>query len=356
MRTAAVAATLVALFASAAFADGKFYWREQVSPDVPYQRALLMFDGEHEALVLQSQYAAATSDAPDDIAWVVPVPAVPELASMESRQADWLFSVLSLTAQPHVIEISLVLSLFVPIACGVVLLLLCALSESRPRLSWIAAHRWPVAMLALFVIFVPVLCLTPSLGGRRGVEVLKSESVGIYDAKVVSSSDAGELVGWLNEKGFQFQDADEAVFRDYVSRGWCFVTAHVRPDAASEHQPVNGLADPLILRFPTKEAVYPLALTGTTGHETEVLIYILSKTKMLCGDRLRLKHAGEASGSSIRRLLRVDNEAAAKLLADAGLYYVTKFKSRLSPSQMETDLTFTSAADNNAYRALEVVW
>ena len=42
--------------AAPVLADGKFYVREEVPPGVPYQRAIIAFDGEKELLVLQSKY------------------------------------------------------------------------------------------------------------------------------------------------------------------------------------------------------------------------------------------------------------------------------------------------------------
>ena len=39
---------IVAGMSSSLLADGKFYWQEEIPPDIPYQRALLMYDAGHE--------------------------------------------------------------------------------------------------------------------------------------------------------------------------------------------------------------------------------------------------------------------------------------------------------------------
>lgn len=72
-----------------AFVDGKFYaTREPVPPGVPYQQALLMFDEGKETLVLQSNFRQEGRPYSEPaLGWVVPVPAVPEMASMRSEQA-----------------------------------------------------------------------------------------------------------------------------------------------------------------------------------------------------------------------------------------------------------------------------
>lgn len=70
---------LVVLTVSApVLADGKFYWSESIPAEIPYQRALLWFDGHQETLMVQSKYRVAMS-AGDGFGWVVPAPSVPEL-------------------------------------------------------------------------------------------------------------------------------------------------------------------------------------------------------------------------------------------------------------------------------------
>ena len=51
---------LLLLFCGQSFADGKFYARGTPPPGVPYQRALVVFDGEREVLLVQSQRPDAT--------------------------------------------------------------------------------------------------------------------------------------------------------------------------------------------------------------------------------------------------------------------------------------------------------
>jgi hypothetical protein len=88
---------------------------------------------------------------------------------------------------------------------------------------------------------------------------------------------------------------DTTVFDSYVSKGWCFVVAIINPSRGEEEHMIvsEGLAAPLILRFPHTTPIYPLALTGTGGFDTEILVYLASSEKMTAHDRLTLRFAGE---------------------------------------------------------------
>ena len=72
--------------ASPVSADGKYYAREaKVGPGIPYQRALIAFNGEREILVVQSRYENRGEQPLREIGWIVPLPAVPRVGTMEPK-------------------------------------------------------------------------------------------------------------------------------------------------------------------------------------------------------------------------------------------------------------------------------
>jgi len=354
-------------------ADGMFYWTEPIPPEIPYQRALLMFDGGYETLIVQSKYRMSAS-ATEAFGWVVPVPSVPELAGVDPFRAEFLFFELSQASQPNVTEISDwfwgllgIISLVIAPLAGILLLLLWILSFFTPRLQFIQRRRRAIAWVSIFLLFTFALGLlsiafrgaTATMGVETTVDVIREEQVGIYDVQVVKAGEAGDLIGWLNENQFRFGEEDTQVFDDYLRRGWCFVVARVDPArSAGQHLTTReGLVAPLILRFETEAPVYPLALTATAGSRTQVLLYVLGQHKWENDGRLDLEYAGKARVRMLDALCReAGPEMAAACLDVAVLPYLCKFKGTLSPRQMVEDLVLAPAEDDEPYRKHVIMW
>ncbi len=105
-------------WAGRAYADGKFF-AEEVPPKLPYQRAMLLFHDGTETLMVQSKYGLSQSAQVDSIGWVVPVPTVPELTSMDPILAGRRFWMTSFCTQPRTVHVATVVPL---ILIGVFLL------------------------------------------------------------------------------------------------------------------------------------------------------------------------------------------------------------------------------------------
>jgi hypothetical protein len=311
-----------------------------------------MYDDGKETLVLQSKFSAAGKPATDAVlGWVVPVPAVPELDSMDSISARSLFYRLDRLSQPSVtaIPIILLICLFVWLLVTVALIL-----YSRYLVKTLNVRPFFLVILSLLLLLIVVM-IPPTLLGRSGVEVLAESDVGIYQTKVIKGGDSSALLDWLKEGGFQFHASDQPVLDDYIKRGWVFVVAKVRPGEKQKAlDSAEGMPDPLILRFDSKVPVYPLALTGTTGTATEILLYVLGRSKWHCRDGMNLLFAGQESHWLLEDYFH-ENPKAFKPW-EQHLPYLCKFKGTLTPDQMRKDLDLEPAADDAPYREHRVVW
>ena len=364
-RNIAIAALLFAMAAQAT-ADGKMYWRESIPPKIPYQRALILFKDGTETIVLQSKYEIPKTEEKASLGWVVPVPAVPQVASMPADMARHVFMYLSRNSRPRVTRIlpTVFNGLFLgTVGVSLLTLLLCLLSLAVPFPSWFQQNRGRLLRGSLYGLLACLLMglLIPSVAAARGsfgVDVIAEHRVGIYDVRIVRSNDSGNLISWLNANEFRFAKEDRAAFDSYVSRGWCFVVANINPTTGQDERTVvsEGLAAPLILRFPHDAPIYPVTLTGTGNHETEILIYLASSAKMTCDDRLTLRFAGEMQKYSLAYLPEMVEPEGFFKPDDPSCPYLCKFKDTLTPSQMTQDIVFTTAGDNEHYREHIVKW
>jgi hypothetical protein len=391
MRQAVTVVLLLVVTASQALADGKMFWREKIPPEIPYQRALILFRDGVETLVLQSKYEVpeASGETEATMGWVVPVPALPEVASTAPVAAYRLFWELGRATRPRVISFERIVTTIVVAVAGVLLVYcMVLLRRERNRTDPPGGRSTRVILLELgiacllCVVATPVLLLgTLGSAGARGVDVIRAGSVGIYDVQVVRSDNADDLISWLGGNGFRFGEEDSSAFASYIARGWCFVVAVIDPslDRHSGEIAAEGLAAPLILRFPHEKPVYPLSLTGTGGYETEVLIYLASARKMSAGGRLKLRYAGPMpvepfwellSGCEPTDFLAFERSCLAAL-AEApnstdeakrfcfermGYPFLCKFRDTLTPAEMAEDLVFTPAEDDTPYREHIVKW
>jgi len=368
MRRIAVTTLIFALTAAQSMADGMIFWREEIPPKIPYQRALILFDKGTETLILQSRYEIPKGDGNSTLGWVVPMPAVPEVASMPADMAWGLFMGLSECSRPKITLIGpKVLAVLFGAVAGLSLLtlLVCLLSFVLPLPQRFKENRGRLAnysMLGLLISFPFIIIRGFSLAAplaSLGVDVIAEQRVGIYDVSVVRSDNTEGLIGWLNKNDFKFGDRDRAAFDSYVSKGWCFVVAIINP-SIGEKEPriaLEGLAAPLILRFPHTNPTYPVALTGTGGFETEIVIYLASSTKMTANDPLTLRFAGELREGLSRELLsaHIDPEGFFDP-KKMNFPYLCKFKDRLTPDRMREDIIFSEAEDDKPYREHIVSW
>lgn len=364
-RTFKIGSLIICSISAHLMADGKMFWKETVPPTIPYQRALILHRDGVQTLFLQSKYEIPEQVKVAALGWVVPVPAVPEVASLPAENARQIFWRLSFRSRPSIMSIGGILfSLSILGLAGLLLmaLVLCVFSKYIP-IHWTQRNRKRVLLYAVaFLIIVGILsAIMPALSksGISGVDVISEHRIGIYDVRVIQSDDAGELIAWLNVNNFQFDDADQSVFDDYINKGWCFVVAYINPSADQEQYEIvsEGLAAPLILRFPIETPVYPLALTGTGGHDTQVLIYIMSDQKMICKSQLTLRFSGQINNDFFPDYLFEGVEPKGFFTEnDLSCMYLCKFRDTLKAEQMQQDIFFAPAQDNTPYRERIIKW
>lgn len=345
------------------------FFRETVPPEIPYQRALIMYDEGVETLVLQSQYAFAETNSVSEIGWVVPAPAGVEVASMPAYAASHLFIRLSFLTRPKVRDISseifaAIMILIFAVSIVSLVVFLCSFLKSFGQNRFVNYRKvaGQLFLITLFIFIISGVMLT-SLARSRGslVDVVDKMQVGAYEVQVIRSEDSSAMIDWLNDNEFNFGATDSAVFDEYIERGWDFVVARISEDVSEsdDSQIVSeGLAAPLILRFENPQPVYPMALTGTGGFDTEVLLYLYAKSKWIVeNDRMTLRYSGKMEGAVGGEFFFIECDPEDFFDdEDFDFNYLCKFKDLLTPEQMKTDVFFTPAQDNDFYREELIQW
>lgn len=396
-----IALALALIWQSPAWADGKFFARN-APLQVPYQRALIAFDGSRELLVVQSRFQQTDKAPLDEIGWLVPVPAVPKIGTMSPDATAAVFAKADRDTQLEDICISCWIGrVYVALLAAVALRLLIATffggSARWPRLIGTPAGNLVLLILAIppvMILAVPVLALRalaagfkitsskwPGLvgtvggnlrlllyslvtmcvlaiaipqfsdySGNRSVTVLREEVVSGLNIKVIQAQDSGALLGWLNEHNFRHDEDDQRVLEDYIRKGWVFVAAKREPSSIHQILGAEGMLVPLVLVFPTKQAVYPLALTATAGTRTWIDLFVFASQRVQVvappdQRRVRVLYAATKAEGIAWLTPYVDPKG----LLDGIPFtenFVTRFQAILSPAEMERDLLFLPAGMN----------
>jgi hypothetical protein len=105
------------------------------------------------------------------------------------------------------------------------------------------------------------------------------------------------------------------------------------------------LLAPLILRFPSPNPIYPVALTATDGQPAEILIYLASNTPMATDSPLTRRFSGELEQFSMPYggpLYGLSFAEPPDFFDPSKLHlrHLSKFKATLTPAEMARDIEF----------------
>jgi len=250
-------------------ADGKVFSQvTAVRTVTPDQRALVHFADGVETLVVETTFVGAGTN----FAWVVPLPAAPEISAVPRT----VFTNLERLFQPEVIHRQTKWWMGMLFCASMLALASHQLRKGKDFLGTMVL----VAILGLLAALA-VPNFVKARGGAgisieaTGVQILARQTVGVFDTVTLSSPDGTALTRWLNENGFAVPAAAAPVIADYAKQGWVFAAAKLsRPDATGKTSP-----HPLAFKFKTDRAVYPLRLTGVENDRCLVELYVFGASR-----------------------------------------------------------------------------
>jgi hypothetical protein len=196
----------------------------------PRQEALITCADGVVQVTLRTSFRAG----PTDLAWVVPVPHVPDRVE---RADDEVFTDLAFLTMPVFYAR--------PSGAGVG----CACDSSPPKEV-----------------------------GR--VAVAETGEAGIFDYTVLTASGTVVLAKWLKDHGYYVPDGAEDVFQRYVDRGWVWLAIRLNTQRCDK----NTVAPhPIRYTYRDQECVYPLVISRLSADEdNEILLYVVSTQPYAC--------------------------------------------------------------------------
>lgn len=232
-----------------ALADGGVFLRVDTRANLPDQQAMIVYLNGLETLAIETRAKAAG----DQIAWVVPLPAIPEV----SPATTGTFPTLRAACAPTRMDVPG--ALVALLACVLIAILI---TLATPK-------RGPLFTLAVTIGFVMlvVMLLVPALGKSRGlsgngVEVIDRSIVGSYEVSTINAATGDSIAEWLNTNGFAIPADASPALDAYTKEGWCFVACKLRRDDAGESLLTPH---PLVFHFKADRVVYPMRLTGAVN-------------------------------------------------------------------------------------------
>ena len=304
-----VATALLLAVASAALADG------MLLTSLPYvvredaQRAVIRHDagtGLETLDILPSFRGTA-----DHLAWIVPLPAVPEVTAGDAG----LFREMENVTAP--------------------------LHRYRDG-EWNGCDHYGAVY-------------SPDGAGGNGVEIIDDRLVGYYRTMTLAADQAPALLDSLTGWGFLHEgNIDQAteLINSYVDQGWFFVTVKVDSSAFAAtypyYQPGDnfyGQLEPLSFAFASDETIYPMRISALSAAEaTAVTVWVVADHRMDFAGAVT-RYANRFDQAEIRAL----QEARVKELLQPGDFLTCLHRS-FSPRDMSADLVIVRAAADKEYR------
>jgi len=262
----------VVLCAAPALADGVMMPTEAVKaiPDIPLQRAVLVYKDGLETLVIEN-----TVNSESDLGWIVPIPASPEEIDVST---PGLLPTLSMSVGPEIRSGKGGKAMI-----GVQpLLMLLVLIWVLYVLAGPAKDRWSL-VTSMFVILVVVgtpmaialpNAMTSGSETRAGVVVETNGKFGSYEVSVLDATSPDALNVWLTGNGFiALPTKGEVLVKDYIDEGWKFLAARLVQTESGTARP-----HPLKVSFPVEKPVYPMRLTALTGSDVYLELTTISES------------------------------------------------------------------------------
>jgi len=279
---------LFLLIASNLFGDGGifpppgYYIRENS------QVAILKYDNGKEDLILDVKISGNARD----FAWVIPVPGLPSIDSVDAR----LFYKLQDYTRP----------IYKQRGWGC--------SES-PLGIWGGLGK-------------------EDRGEPTDVREVGAGVIGKFAYKILEAHSPSALYDYLTEHGYEYVDEATSILEYYIDKDWNYFVVARADTSATHYYSEIGVK----LSFDCTSPVYPMKITSLSGDDLDLILYVIAGHRMTFEGAI-LKFAGPISPTSL--------EGYSDILDKA--YFLTKLTKGFSKDEL-ADIVLERAPNDNAYR------
>jgi uncharacterized protein (TIGR03382 family) len=234
----------LSLLSPPALACGGMFCDAAVPVDQAAERIVFTFEGDQLTTEVQITYQGQD----DDFAWVVPVPAEPEL--FVSNDA-----------------------LFTQIANATV-----------PTFTLIGDQKGGGSFGCAVDNQLQLAPRADSDDAGGGVSVVSEGTVGPYDTVVLQADDSATLLTWLQDQGYNLPDDVATVLEPYTATGQYFVALKLSADKDT------GDLAPLGMRYPATAASIPIQLTSiATVPDLPIEAFVLGPSRAVPDNYLHVQ-------------------------------------------------------------------
>jgi hypothetical protein len=234
-------------------------------PDIPTQRALLVWKDGTETLVISSSLNSESQK----LGWIIPLPATPTV--MEKADPGGL-KTLAFCVQPKITHDLWQEAKWLTIGTGWFFLLVV--------IGTFAPKRLPFFLVVSFLLLIfSSLLLSAGLGisgaSIAGVHAEKTAQVGAYEITVLKARGESEFNAWLATNQFaSLPSQAEPMITDYIRRGWVFTAIKLTRSETGTNTP-----HPIKFVFPSREAVYPWTLTTLASGAPYLELFVVGNQR-----------------------------------------------------------------------------
>ena len=182
------------------------------------------------------------------------------------------------------------------------------------------------------------------------IDVLDQRELGPLTVAQLAANDPAALGGWLTANGYQVDETVAAAATPYADAGWVLVAVKLTPVEVGTT--IDGAIQPIRLRFPSLEPVYPMRLSRLADAPITVELYVLAPNRMdpefsaITGDAPKLGYAELLDPSNIGPVSQIGQWLTAPT-------FLTRYDQVITdPSQISGDYTFTQAATDDEFQTV----